>query len=438
MLPKCATPKQEQMFVYGLAHNYFILGADMRLGKSMSTISIRKIRDCNCLVICPAYLVSNWKKEIQKWSTDSVTTFTKGGEIYEVCDSDFVVISYDLVQKAEHLFEWADMVLIDEIQNLANMTAKKTQFIHRCVYENSPKYLIGITGTPIKNRVKEFYSLMALVNYDPAQTDHSFLEKYPDEITFAERFSHSNTYEVQVKGGRFIKVTNYFGIKNVDELKKWLKNKYIRIRADVNDLPPVTYIETLLSDTDDKELLNTFNNYFISDKDAYGMSSSFNEARRNRTGSVLPEHKRNAAIKKVPFTIKYVESLMQEVSCCLVYSDHREPCQQLAAHFKVPAITGEMSGTKRADLVRCFQEGKLNMLCATIGSLKEGADLYRAKDLVLNDLSWVPGNLDQVCARMQKIGEKDPRTVHLLFGSPQDSKIWEALKEKKDTINKAT
>lgn len=438
MLPSCATPKQQIMYDYGMAHNYFILGADMRLGKSLSAISLRKSRDCNCLVVCPAYLVPNWKKEIKKWTTDSVTTFTEGKQIYDVCDSDFVVLSYDLVQKAEFLFEWADFIIADEIQNLANMAAKRTQFIHRCVYENSPKYFVGLTGTPIKNRVKEFYSLIALTYYDPNQTSNEFLEIYPDEITFAERFSHSETYEVQVKGGRYITVTNYFGLKNVDELKQWLEGKYIRIRADKKDLPPISYLETLVSDIDDSDLLEAFENYFIDDKEAYRRSSTFNEARRNRTGSVLPEHKRNAAIKTVPFTIKYVENLMQSVDCCLVYSDHREPCYQLAKHFGVPAITGEMPGKKRAELVKDFQEGKLNMICSTIGALKEGADLYRAKDLVLNDLSWVPGNIDQVCARTQAIHEKDPRTVHLIFGSPQSEKIWKSLNEKRETINKAT
>lgn len=438
MLHECARPKQKIMYSFGLAHPYSILGADPRLGKCMAAIGIRKKHDANCLVICPAYLVPNWKKEIKKWSNDSVTTFTEGRKIYDVCDSDFVVISYDLVQKAEFLFEWADMVVLDEIHHLAHMNAKRTQFIHRCVYENSPKYLFGLTGTPIKNRVKEFYSLLALAYYDPRQKDHSFLETYPDEITFAERFSHSESYEVEVKGGRFITVTNYYGLKNVDELKTWLKGKYIRIRADKDDLPPLSFIETLVQDIDDSKLLEAFKNYFISDKEAYSRSSTFNEGRRNRTSSVLPEHKRNAAIKKVPFTIKYVENLMQSVDCCLVYSDHREPCQQLAKHFNVPAITGEMTGKRRAALVNDFQEGKLNMLCATIGALKEGADLYRAKDLVLNDLPWVVGDIDQVCARTRKIGEKEPRTVHLIFGSPQDEKIWEALNEKRETIDKAT
>lgn len=427
------------MYDYAVAHPYSILAADPRTGKTMVAIYLRKFRKCNALVVCPAYLVPNWKKEILKWDPGaSVTAFTAGKQIYEVCDSDFVILSYGLAQKAEHLFEWADMVIADEIHNLANMSTKRTEFFHRALYENGPRYFHGLTGTPIKNRVKEFYSLMAMAYYCPEENDIAFLTMYPDEITFAEQFSFSETFEVQVKGGRYITQTSYFGLKNAEELKMWLKDRYIRIRANNKDLPPLTFLETTVRDIADPKLLEAFESYFITDEEAYAGAKNFNHARSRRTSAVLPEHKRNAAIQKVPFTIKYVEDLMQTVGCCLVYSDHREPCEKIAAHFGVPAITGSMPGSKRAKLVADFQAGKMKILCATVGALKEGADLYRAKDLVLNDLPWVTGDIDQVCARTRKIGEKDPRTVHLIFGSPQDEKIWKVLNEKRETITRAT
>ena len=78
------------------------------------------------------------------------------------------------------------------------------------------------------------------------------------------------------------------------------------------------------------------------------------------------------------------------------------------------------------------------MICATVGSLKEGADLYRAKDLVLNDPPWVPGDLLQVVNRTRALGEKDPRTIHRILGSPQDSMIFKALEEKQKVIDEAT
>lgn len=261
-----------------------------------------------------------------------------------------------------------------------------------------------------------------------------------------------------------LKVTNYSGLRNRKELKSWLKGKYIRIRADAKDLPPISYLDTLVKDTDDKKLLQAFNAFFVSDAEirklvrdgiakikrekesgritakeaAIRRRDVEREARDMRTGSVLSEHKRNAAVQKIPFTIKYVENLLESVECCLVYSDHRESCQKIADHFKVPAVTGSMPAKRRAALVNDFQAGKLRILCATIGALKEGADLFRAKDLVLNDPVWVPGDLLQVINRTRALGEKEPRTVHRILGSPQDAKIWEVLEEKLATINKAT
>lgn len=449
------------MIEYGEKHPYSLLCADPRLGKTRSAISLQAKRKANCLVVCPAHLVTNWKREILKWQPKSqVTMFRKGKEIYDVCDADFVVTSYDLIQKAEHLFEWADMVVADEIHHLKSMDAKKSQFFHRCLFENSIKFFHGLTGTPIKNRVKEFYSLIALTYYDPRLEDgyavkksddfkeflrlnatsifqQKFLDIFPDEITFAEHFSFSESYEIDLPYGRQT-ITRYFGLKNETELREWLKNRYIRIKADKNDLPPMSYLDTLVSDIADPKLLKAFTDYFVADAVARRMGLSHHATRKIRTSSVLPEHKCEAAIKKAPFTIKYVEDLMESVDCCLVYSDHRAPVEQIAKHFGVPAITGSMPATKRAQLVNDFQAGKLNILCATIGSLKEGADLFRAKDLILNDPSWVPGDILQVVNRTRALGEKEPRTIHRIFGSPQDEKIWEALEDKMETIRRAT
>lgn len=425
-LPKVATAKQRLLVEYGLQNPYSLLAADPRLGKSAAVIWLQQHRRVNCLVVCPSYLILNWKKEILKWAPNaSVTTFRKGSEIYEPCDSDFVVISYDLVQKAEHLFDWCDMVVCDEIHNIKSMTAKRTQFIHKSVFENSVRYVHGLTGTPIKNRVKEFYSLLALMYYQPGGPVE-FLDKYPDEISFAEKFSYRQQFDIRVKskrGAQFrMPVVKYEGLRNSSELKSWLKGRYIRLRAEKGDLPPISYKDILISDSPNKKLLAAFEAFFEGED----------------THLVRPDVKVEAALQKVPFTIRYVENLVETVDCCLIYSDHKEPVKRLAAHFGVPAITGEMNPSKRAQLVNDFQKGKLDILCATIGSLKEGHDLFRSKHIVLNDLCWVPGDIFQVINRIRALGKKEPRVVHRLFGSPQDEKISAAIERKMDVINRAT
>ncbi len=425
---------QVQAVAYCLANPYSIVALDPRLGKSRVAIEVREKLKYKCIIVCPSYLVDNWKKEIKLWAGDALILAIHSGKEIPIKRhfADYVIISYSLAQKAEHLFVWADMVVLDEAPAIKAMDSKRSQFIHKNVYENSMKSVLLLTGTPIKNRVKEFYSLLALTFYNPSAPQSQFLELYPDEITFAERFSHSNSYDVEIKPGRFITVTNWFGIKNTDELKKWLKGRYIRIRdTDVLDMPDVSYKPVLISDIADPKLLDSFNSFF--------MDGPMRElTRKERTGSTLPEHKAMAALKKVPFTAKYVRDLLEEVECVLVYTDHRESAHALAKEFKVQAITGEMPAQKRSLMADRFQAGEGRVLVATIGSLNQGKDLYRANHLVFSDQTWVPGDMKQVINRMRVVGKKIPCVVHHIFGSPQDEFISNTLKEKMQTIDEAT
>ncbi len=415
---------------------------------TLVAIAVQQTLKNNCLVICPSYLTSNWKKEILKWAKKGtqITVFKKGSEIYEPCDSDFVVISYDLVQKADHLFEWADMLVCDEVHHLKSIAAKRTQFIHKQIYENSVPRVHLLSGTILKNRVQEHYSPLAIMYYSPHKekikgakdfgtfikvdahkSEPKFLDRFEDEISFADYFSFRREYKVRVtdKRGRTysMAVAKWEGLRNVAELKKYRKGKYIRVKATNKDLPPVSYKRILISESKDQALLDAFDSYF-------------NE---EGTGSVRPDIKVAAAMKKVPFTIKYVEDLLTSVECVLVYSDHVEPIKAIAAHFKVPAITSKtMTAKKRSILADEFQAGKGTILCATIGCLKEGKDLFRSKDIVFNDLCWVSGDMRQVINRVRGLGEKEPRSCHFMFGSPQDEKIWDALEEKQRVIDRCT
>lgn len=320
------------------------------------------------------------------------------------------------------------VIVCGNCHNLKSMVAKRTEYIHQQVYENSIPFVHGLTGTPLKNRVKEFYSLLALMNYNPAFGEKSdFLKKYPDEITFAEEFSFRESFDVKVTTKRgasfYMPVVRYTGLRNVKKLKKALKGVYIRIRADDKDLPPITYTDILIKDSADIKLLKAFEKW----------------SGTEGNDSVAPNIKVEAALKKAPFTIKYAQNLLDGgAKCVLIYSDHTEPIKKIAAHFKVKAITGAMSGSNRNKMIKDFQDGKTQVLCATIGALKEGADLFRACDLVLNDYSWIPSDLIQVFNRMRKIGKKEPCNVHRIFGSPQDEKIFGVLTEKTRVIEAAT
>jgi SNF2 family DNA or RNA helicase len=415
-------PHQVATVDFALRNPYSIFALDMGLGKTIVALELWSRLKGHCLVICPSYLVLNWQSEIRKCLGEEpvVTVIRKGKEIYEIFDSDIVIVSYDLAQKSEQLFEWADMVILDEGQELKSMKAKRTNYIHKVVYENSIKRLHILTGTPIKNRVEEYYSLLALMNYDPRIERSEFLERFPDSVTFADYFSYREEFTMEINN-RWVTIVRWKDVRNEDELKSYLKGKYIRFSSDkILKIPAPRMKDILISETPDKGLLAEFNKHY--------------EDEENK--SVGPSKKAEAALKKVPFTTRYVQTLLEEIECVPVYTDHVESAKALAAAFDVPPITGEMNPAMRMKLGQRFQRGELKVLVATVKSFSTGVNLTRANNLVFNDYPWVPGDIKQTIYRIQRRDQTRPCLIHRILGSPQDKYILDTLESKTATIDK--
>ena len=237
------------------------------------------------LIIVPVYLALNWKREIEKFFPGKIVSVLKHSkEFYFPVDSDFVIVTYSFVHKADILFEWAQMVIIDEGQLLKNMESKRSEAVHRLIYENSISRVIILTGTPILNRVYELYSLLAIMHYDPRVIDPPFLKKFNTYVAFANHFSYLNERQVNV-GNRRVTVREWSGSKNEDELKEIL-SKFMYRPPNAVTLPKQYEKIVPVDDIDCPELQEAFET-FISD---------------DSNSRIQPRIKAQAALIKAPLT----------------------------------------------------------------------------------------------------------------------------------------
>ena len=418
-------PYQEKAKDFALKNPYSILSLDMGLGKTFLALYLREILGQRTLVICPSFLIPVWRDEIQKVCSNSpvVTIFDTGKSYYQTWDSDIVITSYELAQKMEGIFEWCDMLVIDESHMLKSLEAKRTQFFHRVIYENSIKRVYMLTGTPIKNRVHEFYSSIAICNYNPAIKKSAFLERFPDAVTFADYFSYREQYTLEI-GNKLIQVVNWKGMKaeKIPELKSYLKGIYFRVNFDsVASLVPIREKNILMSRSMDKDLPD--------------FDELFNE---HGNPIISPRAKLQAAVKKVPFTAKYAKNIIDEMGCAVVYTDQVPACEALAKELGVVPITGLLSKKARDIEKKKFMGGETNAIVATYGSFSVGVDLTRSSDLIINDYPWVPGDMKQAIYRIRRINQTKPCVVHRIFGSPQDEYIFDTILEKSEEIKLVT
>ncbi|HJS73687.1 MAG TPA: DEAD/DEAH box helicase, partial [Vicinamibacteria bacterium] len=140
------------------------LADDMGLGKTVQVLALLLHLEENgeldrpVLLICPTSVVSNWRKEAERFAPTLRVLVHHGQERHEgerfqreAERHHLVVSTYSLVHRdLERLrgVEWAGLVL-DEAQNIKNPQAKQTRALRGLV---APRRM-ALTGTPVENRL---------------------------------------------------------------------------------------------------------------------------------------------------------------------------------------------------------------------------------------------------------------------------------------------
>jgi SNF2 family DNA or RNA helicase len=180
-----------------------ILGDEMGLGKTFQIIFLfclfKERQDSPNLVVCPATLVSNWSREIEKFAPDLNVYEHKGplrtGSSEFLREHDVVITSYDTMIASEGemrlIFEkidWA-LVVLDEAQAIKNPEAKRSGYVKRL----SCAAGIAVTGTPLENRITDVWSLFDFCLPGFLGDLEGFEERYPNDIASATRLEGAIT-----------------------------------------------------------------------------------------------------------------------------------------------------------------------------------------------------------------------------------------------------
>jgi superfamily II DNA or RNA helicase len=150
------------------------LADDMGLGKTVQALALI-LSDHQAgvrrpvLIICPLSVVSNWKKEAERFAPGLSVLVHHGGERGKSAAFKrslgaraVVVTSYGLLAKDFDLLRqvhWGG-VFLDEAQNVKNPRTLQAT----AARELRADYRIGLTGTPVENHVGDLWSIMEFLN----------------------------------------------------------------------------------------------------------------------------------------------------------------------------------------------------------------------------------------------------------------------------------
>ena len=405
---------------YLLSHHYCLLADEQGVGKTYQALVAACIAGGNILIVCPASLVENWKKEIVKClkAPKHTRTFKKQTDPLSFQDDGFneiVILTYDQVKYANKVFLWADTLIADECQRLKNESTHRYIFFEEYLHASNITRLILASGTPMENRVEEIYTMLTLLSATLHPTNGvNVLELYPTKTSFCEEFSYMRKIRAQ---GRTRIVWD--GLKNVEKLRRLLDGKLLRRKSeDVQDLPPICEEYVCCSYGEDKELLEAWEEHNQSTSDKVSESKA----------------KRNSALLKTKFTCGLAAEKIEEGERVVIFSDHVDSAKAISDALNIPCITGETSPRKRDQLVGRLQAGEISGLSCTIGSASVGFTMTISNYMIMNDISWVPAANDQARKRIHRRGQDRSCKIVYVIGSVQDEYIVETTRKKMAVI----
>jgi SWI/SNF-related matrix-associated actin-dependent regulator of chromatin subfamily A-like protein 1 len=413
-----------------------LLGDDMGLGKTIQTImALPDSENCAALVIAPAGVKYNWKKEIEKWRPDLNVSIINGEKAFRLpAFGEVVVANYELLPSylephkiGEKSKPWELTVtwpspemmrhaknitlIIDEAQKVKNYKTKRSKRVKGL--SMSVKNVWALTGTPLENRPEDLFGIL-----ESLQMQMKVFGGWSKFVGYMNGFRNQwGGYE----WGRPSPI--------VPELLRRVMLR--RKREDVlPDLPnkTISYLKVDLPSSLKKNMDDLWTKYsgVIKEKNL----PPFEEFSGLRA---------QLASSRIDTLIELVEEHEEDDVPLVVFSAHVDPLNKLAERDGWKKITGEVDAKERQKIVEEFQSGKLKGVAVSIKAGGVGITLTRAWKAIFVDLDWVPGANQQAEDRICRIGQESNKIeiVRLVSDHPLDIHVLELISWKMNVIEGA-
>ena len=400
----------------------YILADDMGLGKTTSTIiAALETGAKKILIVCPATLKVNWLREIQNYTDRSV--FIAEGKLYST-EHDFVIVNYDIlknfhdVKDKESLIIQSnfDLIILDEAHYVQNAQAQRTKLVNNICKKVDRLWLL--TGTPMTSRPMNYFNLLQLIESPVAQ----------NWMAFAIRYCQGYQFKA---GNR--KVWNVTGASNLEELRDRTSRQVLRrLKTEVLDLPDkiITPVYLRLRSKLYEGLMGDYYDWYDNKKEESGsLTVQFSKLMKVR--QVIAEEKINE-------TIELAENIINQDKKVIIFTNFTDSLNKIHEHFGKQSVylDGSCSKTQRQYAVDQFQENdKIKVFVGNLKAAGVGITLTAAEAVIINDLSFVPGDLSQAEDRAYRYGQKNSVSVYYpIFENTIEGIIYDMVNNKKKNI----
>lgn len=390
---------QEWGVKYILHQKKALLGDEMGLGKTIQAIatmvSLRNTGATHFIVICPASVIVNWCREIQKFS--KLRVIAVHGLSRESALKDWqrtggvAVTTYETTAyfKFPDNFTYS-LLVVDEAHYIKNPSTNRSKNT-KAIAEHAER-LLFMTGTALENKVDEMINLIKLLQPSIAMQISGM-----KELSSAPQFKET-VAPVYYRRRREDVLTE---LPELSEIKEWCQ----------------------LSDSEERRYEETV------------FRKNYNAIRRVSWN--VPDLKDSGKAKRL---LEIIEEAKSEGRKVLVFSFYldiiRKIADMLGSQCTEP-INGSITPTRRQEIIDDFDKAPAGqVLVAQIVAGGTGLNIQSASVVIICEPQLKPSIENQAISRAYRMGQaRNVLVYRLLAENTIDEKITDILARKQEVFN---
>jgi SNF2 family DNA or RNA helicase len=428
-------PYQKEGIEFCLFKKYAIIADEMGLGKTLQAITAAVLKMKyfgfkKILVVCPASLKEQWKKEIEKFSSEKAVVVQgapeKREDIYLNASESFIIVNYEAVLRDYRVLKKAgiDFMILDEAQKVKNYETKTASAVNNV----QTNHTLVITGTPIENKLIDIFSILNILD--------------PHFLGPLWEFSYQHCLFDPEKPN---KINGYFDLQKLN--KKLNKVLIRREKRDVlEQLPNVQQINipvelsSLQSDYHSSYangISRIIRKKFLTPFDLQKLQMLLSKMRMVCDSTYLVDEETNDSPKMAELENILLEQLdLKNTSRKIIIFSEWVKVHKLIGRFLrennigFAELNGKIPVKSRGDLIRKFETNEHCKVFLSTEAGGSGLNLQVADTLINFELPWNPAKKNQRIGRIDRLGQKSSNLTieqHIAAGLLVKQNLFEGV-----------
>ncbi len=402
---------QKEGIAFALFRKASIIADEMGLGKTIQAIGIailkKEVFDFKkTLVVCPASIKEQWKKEIEKFSDEKAMVVQgfpdERAKQYLDNEHYFFIVNYETVLRDQLAINKAgiDLLILDEAQRAKNYETKTAASLKKI----EAKHKLVITGTPIENKLIDIFSIMGIL--DPNFFGPLWEFSYQHCLFDPERHN---------------KINGYYNLKSLNKnLDKILirreKRKVLDQLPNIQQINIPVNLSPLQADyhaSYAKGLAQIIRKKFLTPYDLQRMMLLLANMRMVCDSTYLIDDETNESPKLDELKYILLEKLdVQNTDRKIIIFSEWVKVHKLIGkllrdnNIGFVELNGKIPVKSRGELIRKFEENKHYKIFLSTEAGGSGLNLQVADILFNFELPWNPAKKNQRIGRIDRLGQK--------------------------------